>query len=817
MIGTAGTQVRSTQRLPFRYSIVVQMLANPRTISRERSRVPSHRHMPAGDSQNSVIASPADIAPTPNAAPGSTRVPVARASKRNRRVTHRTDTDLENAPRRTRFMELDRLRVSVAALSVVALAGAWSAVSVWNTHDREARLGAAAAMAFVDARLNEVDSEMMTLASHPLLAASWQRCDASLSSLLARQSTASNLVQRFVLSVDGEDVACRPDGAGAALYLPFDATERLSLTSTGEISPRLTAARRLGGARVMVAVLDPRAFEPRASEPSAWSTSRSARFSLLSVDGRRLATLGEQEARGPLVASLRSITRSPTRDVMVSAEIEEAALRRMAWQRAPLAIASALLLLAAFAGWCWRRSLLRSRLYYRIERGLVKREFVPFVQPIVDLTTGRCAGAEVLMRWNHPHRGTLPPSEFIEEAERTGLIVGMSDLVMARAARQLSAIAKQRPDLYFSFNITPQQLAHRQLPQRLDELFQPDTLAQDRVLLELTERDFVDPVSTRRLNALQDSGWRVAIDDFGTGHSSLSSLEQLQIDRLKIDRAFVSTIGEETASRPVLDAIITLADQLQVAMIAEGVETQAQWDYLASRGVQYAQGYLIARPMSIDAFAEWIETQETPALAGASVRGAAASMGPALRRASAHPQDAFAQQLWNSMRTPGGLDIRDRMFHLRTYKECFVGREAVDWLVLHQRVSRADAVRLGQRLVALGLMSHVVTEHDFEDAELFYRLSSPAVANLAAGPAAADLAEAFRGADGVRLSDHVRGLIRHRDCVTGAAIVDWFVATYRVQRATAVQWAATLMRQGVLRHVFDDRPFRDDRTLYRPG
>ena len=421
------------------------------------------------------------------------------------------------------------------------------------------------------------------------------------------------------------------------------------------------------------------------------------------------------------------------------------------------------------------------------------------------------------MRWSHPHRGTLLPSEFIEEAERTGLIVGMSDLVMARAARQLAALAKRRPELYFSFNITPQQLAHRHLPDRLAELFRPDTLSQDRVLLELTERDMVDARTAQRLNALRDGGWRVAIDDFGTGHSSLSSLEQLQIDRLKIDRAFVSTIGEETASRPVLDAIIHLADQLQVAMIAEGVETQAQWDYLASRGVQYAQGYLIARPMSIDVFGEWLESTDTPAHVTAPQGIAKATKSHAPRRTATQPQDAFAQQLWNSMRTPGGLDIRDRMFHLRTYTECFVGREAVDWLVLHHRVSRADAVRLGQRLVALGLMSHVVTEHNFEDAEFYYRLASPAVANLAAGPAAAELREAFRGAAGVRLRDHVRGLIRHNDCVTGTAVVDWFVATYRVQRSTAVQWAATLMRHGALRHVFDDRPFRDDRSLFRPG
>jgi EAL domain-containing protein (putative c-di-GMP-specific phosphodiesterase class I) len=772
--------------------------------------------MPADHPQHSGTDSLPAKAP-PRAEVGRARASATRASQRNRRVTHRTDADLENAPRRTRFMELDRLRLGAAVFIIAAITGAWGAARIWGTLEREARDGAASAMAFVDTQLNEVDGEMLTLASHPVLSLPWDRCENALASHLARQSTNSILVQRFVLMVDGRDSACRPDGSGTALYLPYDPTTRLSLTSTGEITTRLTAARRLDRTRVMVAVLDSRAFEPRASGPTAWHNSAVARFSLLSADGRRLAVLGEQEAEGALVPSLRAVTRSASRDVMVAAEVEARGLRRMMWQRVPLVVAGALLLLAAFAGWRWRQALLRSRLYHQIERGLQKREFVPFVQPIVDLTTGHCAGAEILMRWNHPHRGTLLPSAFIEEAERTGLIVGMSDLVMARAARQLSRIARLRPDLYFSFNITPQQLAHHQLPDRLDELFQPDTLPRDRVLLELTERDFVDSVSSRRLNALQASGWRVAIDDFGTGHSSLAALEQLEIDRLKIDRAFVSTIGEETASRPVLDAIIHLADQLQVDMIAEGVETEAQWDYLAARGVQYAQGYLIARPMSIDAFGEWLVSTGAPTGHPATAKAAVATSAHVPRRSAGLPQDAFAQHLWNLMRTPGGLDIRDRMFHLRTYEECFVGREAVDWLVLHQRVSRVEAVQLGQRLVALGLISHVVSEHDFEDAELFYRLASPAVANLSAGPAAADLKAAFRGSNGVPLQDHVRGLIRHRDCVTGSAVVDWFVSTYRVQRSTAVQWAATLMRQGALRHVFDDRPFRDDRTLYRPG
>lgn len=713
-------------------------------------------------------------------------------------------------------MQIDRTRVAVAALCVALLAGGWSALTTWNALKAEASDGATQVLAFVDARLHDIDHEVSVLLAHPSLDASTVTCDSALTAQLARASTASVVVQSFVLTSDDRMVACHPFGTSAALNLPFQPRARLSLTSTGEIRARVMATHRLGTSpHVLAAVLDPRAFEPRPFDMLPWASSPTVRYALLSVDGRRLATLGEHAAQGDIVASLRQVRMSSTRDLMIAAEIERQTLETMLWRRVLLAVIWALVAIAIIVGVSWRVALLRSRAYHRIARGLRKREFMPFVQPIVDLATGRCVGAEVLIRWNHPHRGILPPSEFIEEAERTGLIINMSDLVMTQASHQLSAIADANPELYFSFNITPQQLAMPQLPARLDEIFRSDTLPRDQVLLELTERDFVETAAIRQLNTLQDNGWRVAIDDFGTGHSSLASLEQLQVDRLKIDRAFVRTIGEETASRPVLDAIIGMAGQLDVAMIAEGVETQTQWDYLASRGVQYAQGYLIARPMSIDAFAAWLASSN-PSTATASTT-AVAPTAPSVRVATTRSQDAFARHVWNLMRTPGGLDVRDRMFRLRTYDACFVGREAVDWLVQHQRLSRSEAVRLGQHLVALGLISHVVSEHDFEDAELFYRLTSPTAVNQAARPVVADLLGAMHEADGVPLGDHVRGFIRHGDAITGTAVVDWFVSTYRVERSTAVLWASTLMRQGALRHVYDDRPFADDLTLYRRG
>jgi EAL domain-containing protein (putative c-di-GMP-specific phosphodiesterase class I) len=461
----------------------------------------------------------------------------------------------------------------------------------------------------------------------------------------------------------------------------------------------------------------------------------------------------------------------------------------------------------------WSRAMARSRLARRIERALRKRQFEPFVQPIVDIADGRCVGGEVLMRWAHPERGILPPSEFIDEAERTGLIVAMSTLVMERAAHRLAPLAHAHRELYFSFNITAGQLRRPTFAAELADIFNADTLPRAQVLLELTEREALDPLTQRTVRALHAAGWRIAIDDFGTGQSSLAALEQMPIDRLKIDRAFVSAVGERTARRPVLDAIIGLARDLGVQLVAEGVETQVQWDYLAQRQVASAQGYLVARPMALDAFGRWFEGQLAPlgSPAGSSnVRPAGyAALGPA-----ALLHDERLTGIWRAMLSAGGVDIRDRLFHLRLYRQCFVGREAVDWLVRHASVSRAEALRMGRRLVALGCLKHVLDEHDFQDGEYFYAVVSDAAYDTSQ-PVAADLRAALHSLNGPPQTDHCRGLLRHRRCLRGTDLVDWLCARYQVPRATAVQWGAQLMRHGQLRHVFDDRPVSDSRALFR--
>ena len=421
--------------------------------------------------------------------------------------------------------------------------------------------------------------------------------------------------------------------------------------------------------------------------------------------------------------SLHVHVRSDRHDHAVSVELDRRVFASRLMGHWPMAAGAAALITLLTCLRVWNRAMARSRLVRRIERALRKRQFEPFVQPIVDMASGRCVGGEVLMRWAHPERGTLPPSEFIDEAERTGLIVAMSVLVMVRAAHRLAPLAQAHPELYFSFNITAGQLRRPSFAAELADIFNADTLPRAQVLLELTEREALDPLTQRTVRALHAAGWRIVIDDFGTGHSSLAALEQLPIDRLKIDRAFVSAVGEETARRPVLDAIIVLARDLGLQLVAEGVETQVQWDYLAQRQVGSAQGYLVARPLALDAFGRWFEGQLAPfgSPAGSSNDRPAAG---AAQGSAALLHDQRLAAIWQAMLSAGGVYIRDRLFQLRLYRQCFVGREAVDWLVRHAAVSRAQALRLGRRLVALGCLKHVLDEHDFQDGEYFYAVVS---------------------------------------------------------------------------------------------
>jgi len=271
----------------------------------------------------------------------------------------------------------------------------------------------------------------------------------------------------------------------------------------------------------------------------------------------------------------------------------------------PRDASSAALLLMALAGipmgylvHCW--AVRHRRLKREFQRAIRDGEFVPFYQPVVRAADGGWAGAEVLARWQHPWRGLLAPDAFMAEMEQSDLILPMTAQLMSRAAADLASMSSTLPaEFHIAINITPAHLAGRWLPeqcQRFLAAFPPGRIA---LVLELTEREGIvaDAGVHAVLDELRQLGVRIALDDFGVGHSNLNQLQELRVDRLKIDRGFVERLPDPDGITPILRTILDLAERLDLDVVAEGVETRAQADALARHGVALLQGYLFARPV----------------------------------------------------------------------------------------------------------------------------------------------------------------------------------------------------------------------------
>ena len=694
-------------------------------------------------------------------------------------------------PGRQRWLSISRGRLTLLVLMLAGLAGAAEQLWRWQDAQDIASHAAAAGARLADQRLDHIGAEMADVDIHLGDAHIHEGCDPNTVLHLVRATVASTLVQQYVL-VDAQAlVACGPEGATEVPRESLSASQRLALAGNADRS-EASALRRRAGGDILIAMLDPRAFDVPAD--AALGTGRVA-LTIRDSDDKPLATVGRPHASadsteaGPLRTTV-----SQAHGLRVRATVPPPRLDH----RTAVAVILALLMFAlGFSVWLQRR-LGRIRDTARLAAALRKREFIPYVQPILDTATGRCVGGEVLMRWQHPHRGVLAPGEFIEAAERSGLIEPMSELVMASAALQLAPLARIDPGLSFSFNVTAGQLRRPGFADGLGQWFNSDSLPSSQVVLELTERDAVDPLAARALQAVHKAGWRIAIDDFGTGHSSLAVLESLPIDRIKIDRAFVRTIDEQTVRRPVLDAIIQLSAQLRMPLVAEGVETESQRAYLAERGVQWIQGFLMARPMSVAAFARWLGQR---------------CNGQPIPLDMLSIQDAA---LLDRMTQPGGVPIRDRRWNLAMYERSFIGRQCIHWLQREAGLSRQQAVQLGRRWVAAGRVAHVRDEHDFEDADLFYRIVHPAKSSDDVDASQLDaLIKALGDGQGPPVDTHARGLLLHRQTVTGQAVLDWITASSGAARPVALELGRALMRAGRLRHVYDDRPMQDGRALYR--
>jgi len=220
----------------------------------------------------------------------------------------------------------------------------------------------------------------------------------------------------------------------------------------------------------------------------------------------------------------------------------------------------------------------------------------------MDIFKKELVGFEALVRWQHPTRGLILPSEFIPITEETGLILRLDDWVINESCRQLSDWRNRFPEhfpLKISVNLSVQDLRATNLVSSIESSLSKTGLSGDCITLEITESMLIDNIhkTIDLLNQLREKNIHISIDDFGTGYSSLKYLHLLPADYLKIDRSFVSRMAEENRDYQVVNTIINLSNQLGVAVIAEGIETNQQLKWLEKLGCEFGQGYFFSKPL----------------------------------------------------------------------------------------------------------------------------------------------------------------------------------------------------------------------------
>jgi diguanylate cyclase (GGDEF)-like protein/PAS domain S-box-containing protein len=251
----------------------------------------------------------------------------------------------------------------------------------------------------------------------------------------------------------------------------------------------------------------------------------------------------------------------------------------------------------------------RLQLENDLRRAIGKGELRVHFQPIVDVATGRVAAHEALARWQHPKRGLVHPAEFIQLAEETGIILKIGEWVLAEACRWstfIGARGHDGGDLQIAVNLSARQFNDPQLPKMVARALKDTGLPPRLLELEITESTAMQQtdVTLRTLKRLKALGVSIAIDDFGTGYSSLSYLRRFPVDKVKIDRSFVAEVPGNRDQGAIVSAIVALAHALQIGVVAEGVETEAQREFLKSCGCDFIQGYLVGRPADAETAAD---------------------------------------------------------------------------------------------------------------------------------------------------------------------------------------------------------------------
>jgi diguanylate cyclase (GGDEF)-like protein/PAS domain S-box-containing protein len=260
------------------------------------------------------------------------------------------------------------------------------------------------------------------------------------------------------------------------------------------------------------------------------------------------------------------------------------------------------------------QNLERASLAQALRLAVSSRAFSVAWQPRVNPTTGDTTGFEALVRWRDPERGSVSPALFVPLAEENGLIVQIGEFVFEEACRQAELWARDYPHIVVSVNVSPVQFVRSDLPAMMAATLARTGVSPRNIELEITEGVLMAPRSLSTLRALREMGLSIAIDDFGSGYSSLGYIRSFRADRLKLDMSFVKGIGHSRADEVIVKAVLALGQTLGIRVVAEGVETLGQLEFLIDNGCDEAQGYWFARPMDVAAAQSWLEASNAASI-----------------------------------------------------------------------------------------------------------------------------------------------------------------------------------------------------------
>jgi len=386
----------------------------------------------------------------------------------------------------------------------------------------------------------------------------------------------------------------------------------LEIVAVGERRSRMVRVRRTSRDGKGVAALIP--AELLLAQVVLDGGSQRAHAVMVAPDGTTIVETGRQAAGGEgdtdrIVATRKSddyglaVTSSMSRAGLATSRADMRA-------SAILAGVGASVLIVPLVAFGWRRR--RDNPIADLRRALQADEFMPYYQPILDISNGRLEGAEVLIRWRKPDGSIVPPAQFIPLLESSGLIFEATRALMRRVCREAGPAIGRRSRCKVSFNLTARHFADAALVTEIREIFAGSPISLSQVVLEVTERHPLENLTAARtvIAGLQDLGVRVAIDDVGAGHGGLSYLLKLGVDVIKIDKLFVDAIGSERHSAAIINSLVELARTMRMEVVAEGVESFEQVEYLRDQGIHLAQGYVFAPPLPGASFLQLLEAAD---------------------------------------------------------------------------------------------------------------------------------------------------------------------------------------------------------------